>query len=134
MNVLGKVKMITMLVEVPNVRIPLVPSHVCVPMGIPLTGIWQFVFNLLHGVGGEDWLPVELAHGHPLQHGRKHHVRMKGEARGSWGPWSKQVLQMTREGWRKEGSRTAKLACEPAWEQGEVSITVAYEILTGGKV
>ena len=47
MNVLGKVKMITMLVEVPNVRIPLVPSHVCVPMGIPLTGIWQFVSNLL---------------------------------------------------------------------------------------
>ena len=25
--------------EVPNVRIPLVPSHVCVPMGIPLTNL-----------------------------------------------------------------------------------------------
>ena len=53
MNVWGKVKMITMLVEVPNVRIPLVPSHVCVPMGIPLTGIWPFVFNLPQGVVGQ---------------------------------------------------------------------------------
>ena len=53
MNVWGKVKMITMLVEVPNVRIPLVPSHVCVPMGIPLMGIWQFVFNLPQVVVGQ---------------------------------------------------------------------------------
>ena len=53
MNVWGKVKMITMLAEVPNVRIPLVPSHVCVPMGIPLTGIWQYVFNLPQGVVGQ---------------------------------------------------------------------------------
>ena len=53
MNAWEKVKMITMLVEVPNVRIPLVPSHVCVPMGIPLTGIWQFVFNLPQGVVGQ---------------------------------------------------------------------------------
>ena len=45
--------MITMLVEVPNVKIPLVPLHVCVPMGIPLTGIWLFVSNLPQVVVGQ---------------------------------------------------------------------------------